>query len=95
MICRCFKSSPVFRIGGDEFAVILEGADYERREELLDSLNQSMVKNIGSGEPVAALGLAEYVPGKDHSFRSVFERADRNMYERKKELKALGADVRD
>ena len=95
MICRCFKSSPVFRIGGDEFAVILEGADYERREELLDSLNQSMVKNIGSGEPVAALGLAEFIPGSDNSFRSVFERADRNMYERKKELKALGADVRD
>ena len=95
MICRCFKSSPVFRIGGDEFAVILEGADYERREELLDSLNRSMVQNIGSGEPVAALGLAEFIPGSDNSFRSVFERADRKMYERKKELKALGADVRD
>ena len=95
MICRCFKSSPVFRIGGDEFAVILEGADYQRRAELLESLNQSVIRNIGSREPVAALGLADYTPGEDHSFRSVFERADRNMYERKKELKDLGADVRD
>lgn len=29
-----FKNSPVYRIGGDEFAVILQGADYENREEL-------------------------------------------------------------
>ena len=95
MICRCFKSSPVFRIGGDEFAVILEGADYERRQELLDSLNACMVQNIGTGSPVAALGMAEFRPDEDHSFRSVFERADQHMYEHKKELKALGADVRD
>jgi len=95
MICRCFKSSPVFRIGGDEFAVILEGTDYERRQELLDSLNACMVQNIGTGSPVAALGMAEFRPDEDHSFRSVFERADQHMYERKKELKALGADVRD
>ena len=95
MICRCFKSSPVFRIGGDEFAIILEGADYERRQELLDSLNACMVQNIGTGSPVAALGMAEFRPDEDHSFRSVFERADQHMYEHKKELKALGADVRD
>ncbi len=95
MICRSFKSSPVFRIGGDEFAVILEGTDYERRAELLESLNQSVIRNIGSGEPVAALGLADYLPGEDHSFRSVFERADRAMYDRKNALKELGADVRD
>lgn len=95
MICRCFKSSPVFRIGGDEFAVILEGKDYQSRAELLKNLNQCVIRNIGCGEPVVALGLADYIPGEDHSFRSVFERADRNMYERKKELKDLGADVRD
>ena len=32
MICSVFKRSPVFRIGGDEFVVILQGQDYKNRE---------------------------------------------------------------
>ena len=32
LICRVFQHSPVFRIGGDEFAVILQNDDYENRE---------------------------------------------------------------
>ena len=95
IICRCFKSSPVFRIGGDEFAVILEGSDYQRRGELLADINAGMEKNIETGGVVAALGMAEFRPGTDYTFRSVFERADQSMYERKKVLKDLGADVRD
>ena len=31
IICRIFSHSPVFRIGGDEFCVILRGGDYEVR----------------------------------------------------------------
>lgn len=31
MICRTFTSSSVFRIGGDEFAVILQGIEYTER----------------------------------------------------------------
>ena len=37
MICRVFKHSPVFRIGGDEFAVILQDEDYRNRDALNDS----------------------------------------------------------
>jgi diguanylate cyclase (GGDEF)-like protein len=95
LICSCFKFSPVYRIGGDEFAVLLEGPDYERREELMQSLNRQMEQNIQKGGPVAALGLAVYRPGQDNTFRSVFERADSEMYKRKKALKAMGADVRE
>ena len=38
MICEIFKHSSVFRIGGDEFAVVLSGVDYEKRKELLERL---------------------------------------------------------
>ena len=31
VICQVFKHSPVYRIGGDEFAAVLRGADYEDR----------------------------------------------------------------
>ena len=95
LICRGFKASPVFRIGGDEFAVILEGVDYRRRQELLSALDAQMERNIGTGGIVAALGMAAFDPAADNTFRSVFERADREMYTRKKALKAMGADVRD
>ena len=35
-----FGCSPVFRIGGDEFAVILKGRDYENRHELLAKIKE-------------------------------------------------------
>ena len=95
ILCRCFKSSPVFRIGGDEFVVILQGTDYERRAELIADVNAVFERNIGTGEVVAALGLGEYRPGEDRTFHAVFERADTDMYDRKRRLKDLGAKVRD
>ena len=33
VVCDVFKHSPVFRIGGDEFAVIAQGEDYSNLEE--------------------------------------------------------------
>ena len=41
LICRVFKRSPVFRIGGDEFAVILQNDDYHNRKELTELFEKS------------------------------------------------------
>ena len=95
LICEYFKHSPVFRIGGDEFAVILQGQDYENRTGILDALNEQIERNLGTGNVVASLGMAEYRPGIDNTFHAVFTRADALMYERKKQLKAMGAKTRD
>ncbi len=89
MICEHFKHSPVFRIGGDEFAAILEGQDFQNRAEILSSFNRQSEENQRVGQAVVAAGMAEYVPGQDIGFRSVFERADQQMYRRKKELKEM------
>ena len=88
LICRTFRHSPVFRIGGDEFAVILRGADYADRKALLSSLQKQVGENIriGSG-PVLASGLAEYLPSEDRSVEDVFNRADTRMYTEKARLK--------
>ena len=88
VICTTFKHSPVFRIGGDEFVVVLTGQDYENRLKLSDEFNSVIEKNLGIGEVVIALGLSEYNGSKDSSINEVFERADFNMYARKKELKS-------
>lgn len=90
MICRKFKHSPVFRIGGDEFVALLEGEDYENRKRLLAEFEDQAEENIRSGGVVIASGLAVFRPGHDNSYRRVFERADRRMYDRKGALKAMG-----
>ena len=86
LICDQYKHSPVYRIGGDEFVVFLEGADYEQRSKLLESLDSRMAENAKTGGVVIAAGMAEYQPGDSHLF-DVFSRADSLMYERKKHLK--------
>ncbi len=86
-VCRIFKRSPVYRIGGDEFAVILQGADYENRDGLFAALCGEAEANAGSGDVVVAAGISDFIPASDTEFRSVFERADTAMYARKKELK--------
>ncbi len=89
LICDLFKHSPVYRVGGDEFVVLLRGQDYMERISLLSDLNQQMEKNKISGGIVISVGLADYMPEEDKTLSCVFERADRLMYLRKAELKAL------
>ncbi len=90
MICNAFIHSPVFRVGGDEFVVVISGRDYERRDYLLKKLREETITNGRTRTgPVVATGLAVYEPGTDDSFSKVFERADHFMYENKKDLKAM------
>ncbi len=95
MLCEYFKHSPVYRIGGDEFVILAEGHDYQTRGDILKDINAEIESNIGSGRVVASLGIAEYEPGSDSSFHDVFKRADSLMYERKMQLKSMGAVTRD
>ena len=94
MICEIFQHSPVFRIGGDEFVVLLTGQDYDRRKALLGTLNDKSEEHIGSGQVVVSAGMAEYQPGEDMDVHSVFQRADGLMYKRKQLLKEMGAKTR-
>ena len=95
LICKYYKHSPVFRIGGDEFVVILEGADYEQRQQILTELDRLIESHIGTDGVVVSIGLSEYRPGKDRTFHAVFERADDLMYRRKQQLKKMGARTRE
>lgn len=89
LICRVFQHSPVFRIGGDEFAVVLLKDDFRNREELISQFRNSeeeICKNAeNEWEQVrVTLGLAVYDPGTDGSVADVARRADRLMYENKR-----------
>ena len=89
MISEFFENSPVYRIGGDEFAVILEGGDYGNREKLLAAFDHQSEENQRSGKVVVASGMAVFKKESDRKIRDIFERADRQMYLRKSELKKL------
>ena len=89
MICRQFKHSPVFRIGGDEFVAFLEGEDYRNRKTLLAEFEDQVESNLRLGEVTVASGMAVFRRGHDNSFRRVFERADQRMYDRKGLLKSM------
>ena len=91
IICKHFKHSLVFRIGGDEFVVLLERDDFDNRAELIESFNRIMECPDDTEWPVViAMGIADFAEGQDKSFYDVFVRADQLMYERKRELKSKG-----
>lgn len=95
LICEIFDHSPVFRIGGDEFVVILKGHDYEHIEELTEAFYQNLKvltadDSLEAWEKIsAALGYALFDKEEDTSIDSVFKRADQKMYECKKAMKAV------
>lgn len=89
LICNIYKHSPVFRIGGDEFAVLLKDSDYEIRNQLIEELRDESYNNAHSRTgPTVACGMAVYDSKTDKSFADVFERADKDMYENKNEIKS-------
>ena len=90
LICRTFLHCPVFRVGGDEFVVLLQDQDYENRKELISALQRQVEENIRLGEGViVASGLATYDPKIDETVEDVFNRADTEMYADKTHLKEL------
>ena len=87
IVCKVFAHSPVFRIGGDEFAVISQGADYENIDRLLDQIAEHNKKNADAAGVVIACGMSKF--NNDNNVAAVFGRADALMYENKKKLKGL------
>ncbi|MCD7708293.1 MAG: diguanylate cyclase [Clostridiales bacterium] len=95
MMMKAFGRSRVYRIGGDEFAAILEPnarrnydymfADFQKAQ---DDFNARPDKEF----PVVlqvALGLSDFNPKEDNCYQDVFRRADSSMYVNKKYLKGL------
>jgi diguanylate cyclase (GGDEF)-like protein len=90
LICNYFIHGKVFRVGGDEFVVLLQEKGYDTMHEVIDELNRKVEENIIENDVVISIGYSVLNP-EDQKLRDVFERADQMMYERKKELKSMGA----
>ena len=94
IICQIFKHSPVYRVGGDEFIVVLENNDYKERASLIQAFSDAVQQNASDESlevwrrVTAAVGCAVYDPEEDEKAESVLKRADAAMYENKKAMKA-------
>ena len=88
IICEVFDHSPVFRIGGDEFAAIVLNEDFRSREALLRLFDEKCAEKRTHEADVweqvdVARGMAVYDPAEDSSISDVVRRADKLMYENK------------
>lgn len=93
VICLVFKHSPVYRVGGDEFIVVLRNDDFLNHEQLIEEFKERMASiynnhSLQLQERIsAAIGYSEFDKEKDQSIEDVFKRADKDMYKHKKEMK--------
>ncbi|MBQ7699160.1 MAG: GGDEF domain-containing protein [Clostridia bacterium] len=96
VISEVFAHSPVFRIGGDEFSVILTNDDFANIKELEAEFNNRIAAAYGDetlDPPMrisAAIGYALFDPAQDSSSSDVLNRADKEMYEHKRAMKSSG-----
>ncbi len=88
IICDTYKHSPVYRVGGDEFALILTGEDYIYRNVLLETIKNISKSNRKKDFVTLACGMGVYSCALDENAHTVYERADNAMYEHKKLFKA-------
>lgn len=88
-IQKTFAPAKIFRVGGDEFAIVLEGQLYEERDFLVSEFIKDSYDAIRSGRCVIAVGLSDFDSEKDTSIAPVFVRADMAMYENKMRLKSI------
>ncbi len=92
LICDRFKRGAVFRIGGDEFVILLQGEGFDMMHKDIEEINKTVEANIKNNSVVVSIGYS-VLEQDDKCLNDVFERADKMMYERKSELKAMGAQT--
>lgn len=98
LVCEIFEHSPVFRIGGDEFIVVLKNRDYRNVDSLIDDFNKHLddVQHDDTLKPweqiSAAIGYAKFDKTEDKTVEDVFKKADKAMYARKVAMKGERKD---
>lgn len=92
-----FEEKSIFRIGGDEFVVVIED-EKQDVEANLAAFKKAVAEFNQENELDFTLsvsfGAASYVPETDQDYKGVFERADKAMYRNKEEFYAQHEDLR-
>ena len=98
IVCHIFEHSPVFRTGGDEFAVILKNHDLIHIDELVSEFKRKLSElkkdhALNPWEKISAsIGYAVYDPKLDMSFESIMLRATDEMCRTREAAKSVRKD---
>ena len=98
IVTRTFTHSPLYRVGGDEFVVVLMGEDYRNRDELVSRVREDFIKSYQNKRVPpperysASVGIAVYAEGD--TVDTVFKRADQAMYAEKMLFKMKNGSYR-
>jgi len=98
-ICEVFGEKRVYRVGGDEFVVILDETDFKDKIKVLkDIINrksaEATAKHKAKVDVGLSVGYAVYDPDKDRTYSEVFHRADNAMYADKRKFYETHEDRR-
>jgi len=92
LLCNTFKNSPVFRMGGDEFLVVLQDTDFVNRYSLIKELKAELTRISETETDMVkkvsfAYGMSRYDSLTDKSIDDAIKRADEEMYINKRNYK--------
>ena len=98
-IASGFGAKNTYRVGGDEFAVVMERTAEADMTEKLKTVDAEIAAYNAERQSAGILlavskGIAVFCPGQDRSYKDVFSRADQMMYEDKKEYYRVHPDRR-
>ncbi len=86
------------RIGGDEFAVLMPGADRQAAQGMIDTINEILkINNQFYSDALLSVSLGSATSEPGESMEALMKRADDLMYENKRlhyAAKPIGADSR-
>ncbi|WP_180365696.1 GGDEF domain-containing protein [Kandleria vitulina] len=88
-IIKYFTDNDLYRIGGDEFVVMLKGKQFTNRKMILADFETEIENNVKNKGVIIASGISIYRPRQDTCYRLIFERADLRMYDCKALLKVM------
>lgn len=85
---------PAYRIGGEEFLVLLPGADLRRATEIAQTLRKAVASGgLADGAPLTmSFGVSASALGSSFDYEQVFKMADAALYEAKASGRNLVCD---
>lgn len=98
LIGRTFGRENTYRTGGDEFVVVAEGDARNGVERRIEDFKAAVTRYQANDalkpwqKVSAAIGIADYEPGRDSRTEDVLKRADAAMYQNKLAMKAQRTD---